>query len=125
MAKRKTMGKRLLEARQALGMTRKDVQDRIRDEFGATIGETTIRAAELDQFPNPGIKTIELHARAVDLSPLEVIAQHLDEPPAEKTHRFSKSRFGIMSEIYEALPPDRKLLFDEMLDMVMERMRRA
>ena len=119
------MGKALVEARNRLGISRKDVQDRISREFKQDVGETTIRAAENDQFPNPGIKTIEMIARAVDLPPLEVIALHLEEPPPETKQRFSRSRFAVISEIYDMLPADRQIWYDDMLEMIIERMRKG
>jgi transcriptional regulator with XRE-family HTH domain len=124
MVRRKSMGKRLEEARLALRMSLKDVQERIAGEFRSDIGETTIRAAEKDRFPNPGIKTIELIAKAVDLPPLDVIALHLDEPPSSNEEAFEKSRFGQLYRLYREKGPARKAVYDEYLDMLLEKMKR-
>lgn len=124
MVRRKTMGKRLEEARLALRMSLKDVQERISRDFRSDIGETTIRMTEKDRFPNPGIKTIELIARAVDLPPLEVIALHLDEPPPTNEEAFERSRFGQMYRLYKEKSPARKAWYDEHLDMLLDKMKR-
>jgi transcriptional regulator with XRE-family HTH domain len=124
MVRRKTMGKRLEEARLALRMSLKDVQERIAEEFRSEIGETTIRAAEKDRFPNPGIKTIELIAKAVDLPPLEVIALHLDEPSPSSEEAFERSRFGQLYRLYKEKSPARKAFYDEHLDMLLEKMKK-
>jgi transcriptional regulator with XRE-family HTH domain len=122
MPRRKTMGETLKEARLSLNMSMADVQQRIEKEFKSTIGETTIREAERDRFPNPGIKTIELIARALYLDPLDVIALALDNPPAERIEAFEKSRFGQMREIHSRLKPARQAWYDEWFDVLIERM---
>lgn len=124
MVRRKTMGSRLREAREALGMSRKDVQERIAKEFGVEIGETTIAQTEKGGAPNPGIKTVELIARAVYLDPLEVIAIHLDEPPPEHPEAFSRSRFAQLWKIYTQMSPARQAWYDEYLEMLIEKMKK-
>lgn len=119
------MGKRLYEARKALGLSLESLAEKIKRETKEEIGTSTIRTAEQDRFPNPGIKTIELICRGLEIPPLEVLALHLDEPPPETKQRFSKSRFAIASEIYESLPPGRKVWFDDFLEMLIERMRKG
>jgi transcriptional regulator with XRE-family HTH domain len=119
------MGKRLHEARKALGLSLEALADKIGRETGSEVGTSTIRGAEQDRFPNPGIKTIELICRGLEIPPLEVIALHLDEPPPETKQRFSKSAFAIASEVYESLPPGRKIWFDDYLEMLIERMRKG
>ena len=125
MAKRIKMGKRLYEARVALGLSLQALAEKIAKESGEEIGTSTIRGAEQDRFPNPGIKTIELICRGLELPPLEIIALHLDEPPPETKQRFTKSRFAIMSEVYDASPQDKKILYDEFIEMLIERMRKG
>ena len=119
------MGKRLYEARVALGLSLQALAEKIAKESGEEIGTSTIRGAEQDRFPNPGIKTIELICRGLELPPLEIIALHLDEPPPETKQRFTKSRFAVMSDVYESLPPERKVWFDDFVDMLIERMRKG
>jgi transcriptional regulator with XRE-family HTH domain len=125
MARRKKMGKRLEEARNTLGLSLDGLAEKIKRETGEDVGTSTIRGTELDRFPNPGIKTIEWICRGVELPPLEVLALHLDEPPPETKQRFTKSRFAVLSEVYESLPPARKVWFDDYIDMLIERMRKG
>lgn len=125
MAKRIKMGKRLYEARVALGLSLQALAEKIAKESGEEIGTSTIRGAEQDRFPNPGIKTIELICRGLELPPLEIIALHLEDPPPESKQRFTKSRFAIMSEVYDASPQEKKIVYDEFIEMLIERMRKG
>lgn len=123
MVRRKTMGQVLKEARLKLGMSMKDVVDKINEDFDTKIGETTIRLTELDEYENPGIKTVEMIAKAVELSPLDVIAMKLEEPPIAEGEAFKKSRIALLWEFYEPLPAARKHLYDEMIEMIRVRVR--
>lgn len=119
------MGTVLREAREAQGLTLKALARKIRTIHRAEIGTTTIRQVEQEIVPNPGLKTIELICRGLELPPLEILALGLDDPPPENMQRFSQSRLAALSEVYEALPPQRKVLWDEVLDMVFDRMRKG
>lgn len=118
------MGETLKEARLALNMSLADVQERIENEFNSTIGETTIREAERDRFPNPGIKTIELIARAVYLDPLDVIALGLEKPPEDRREALENSRIGQMFQIHSRLKPSRRAWYDELFDLLIEKMQK-
>lgn len=117
------MGETLREARLAQGLSIQALADKIREKFKTEIGTSTIRQTEKGLADNPGIKTIELICRGLDLSVLEILALGLEDPPPEQRQRFSQSRFAIMAEMYEASPPERKILYDEYLEMLIERMR--
>src|SRR5688572_9500674 len=112
MAERETMGARLRRAREELGLSVQDLQDKIELEFRAEIGITTIRDLERDKPPNPGIKTVEMVARGLGLPPLEVIAlaldEEMDEVAATLDRNFSKTRFVRLWQAYSELATPRQ-----------------
>jgi transcriptional regulator with XRE-family HTH domain len=123
MAKRESIGTHLKKAREATGMSVPQLMQKIRDEYGKVIGETTIRDTEKDRTPNPSIKVIEFIAIALRLDPLEVISLGLDDPP-ELEPGFKVSQFAQLWKSYSKLEKGQRPLYDEFLKMLIERMDR-
>lgn len=124
MVRRKTLGQRLRAEREAQDLSLDDLVERIA-KIGGNASETTIRSIEKGVTLNPGVKTIEEIALGLNLPPLEVMEWALSDPPPEKTQRYSESHFAIAAQLYESSPPGRKLIYDEILDMLIERMRKG
>lgn len=124
MVRRKTRGAALRDLRVGAGLSIEALSLRILEKGLGEIGTSTIRSIEAGVTSNPGVKTLEQIALGLDQSPADVIAMWLDDPPPESTQRFTKSRFAAMSELFNALTPARQLYYDEVLEMVFERMRR-
>lgn len=125
MVRRKTKGAALRELRVSAGFSIEALAEVIKKKGLGEIGTSTIRSIEAGVTTNPGVKTLEQIALGLDQSPADVIAMWLDDPPPEATQRFTKSRFAAMSELFDTLPPGRKVWYDEVLDMVFERMRKG
>lgn len=122
---REKMGAVLKEARVAMGLSIAGLAEKIKKQYGGEIAATTIREIERGTVKNPGFKTIETMCKGLELPPLDVIAMLLDDPPPATTQRFSRSRFAIMADLYEPLAPARKVFYDEILEMIIERMRKG
>ena len=123
MAKRESLGKRLYEARKALGLTARDLSEKIKQDYRVDCGETTIRYIEQGKTSNPGIKTIEFHALGVGLDPLEVIALALDEPPPTDPG-FTESQFALLARAYKQVSKNQKPVADELVKMLIEKFER-
>jgi transcriptional regulator with XRE-family HTH domain len=126
MVKRETMGQRLRRARQEFGLSQAQLREKIANELGEDIGETTIREIERDRPPNPGIRTIELLARGVELPPLEVIALglkvELQEAAGKAEREFNRGRFMRLWKLYQQAAARERKLVDEVLQMLSDRL---
>lgn len=117
MAKRKTLGKRLYEARQGLGLTARELSEKIKQEYRQDCGETTVRYIEQDKTANPGIKTIEFIALGVGLDPLEAISMLLEESP-ETEKGYKESQFARAWEKYKKLNEKERAFIDGYVEML-------
>lgn len=119
------MGKRLRRAREELGLTLDGLREKIRKELREDIGKSTIRDIEADRPPNPGIKTIEIFARGVELAPIEVIALGLDEElesaAAQSAHDFANSDLMRLWKLRAGAKPRERALIDEVVQMLIDR----
>lgn len=122
---REKMGAVLKEARIGMGLSIAGLADKIKKDYDSDIGTTTIREIERGYVKNPGFKTVEIMCKGLELPPLEVIAMLLDDPPPTTKQRFSRSRFAILADLYEPLTPARKVFWDEVLEMIVDRMRKG
>lgn len=125
MVRRKIKGAALREMRMKAGLSIESLSGVIAEKGLGDIAPSTIRSIETGITTNPGVKTLEQIAKGLDQSPEQIILMWLEDPPPEATQRFSRSRFAALSDVYEALPPGRKVWFDDLIDMVIERMRKG
>lgn len=123
MAKRETMGKRLKRARLELGLGVPELVKKIKQEYRAEVGETTIHYIEKERISNPGLKTVELIALGVGLDPLEVLSLGLDDPP-ELEPGFRESQFAQLFKLYQKVEKEQRPFCDELIKMLKERMER-
>lgn len=121
MAKRETIGKRLLRARLDLGMSVPQLREKISEDHGEQIGESTIRDIEKDRTPNPGFKTVEFIALGVGLDPLEVLGLGLDDPP-ELENGFKESQFAQLWKKYLKVGKEQRPFIDDFVKMLIKRL---
>lgn len=120
MAKRETIGARLKRAREQAGMSVPQLVQTIRDVHNRDVGESTVRDAENDKTPNPGIKTVEAMALGLRLDVLETISLGLDSSP-EFDKGFKASQFGRLWSSYSTLNKRRRDFADEYIQMLIDR----
>lgn len=123
MAKRETVGKRLKRARLELGMGVPELVEKIKRDYRAEVGITTVHFIEKDRVPNPGLKTIEFIALGDGLDPLEVFALGLDEPP-ELEPGFKQSQFAQLWKSYSKLDKEQKAFVDDYIETLIQKINR-
>lgn len=123
MAKRETIGSRLKRAREQAGMSVPQLVRQIREDHGKDVGASTVRDAENDKTPNPGIKTVETIALGLGLDAIEVIGLALDDAP-ETDPGYKESGFARLWKSYQRLKKDRRPFWDELIEMLTDKMNR-
>jgi transcriptional regulator with XRE-family HTH domain len=123
MAKRQTIGQRLRQAREQAGLSVPQLVQRIRELHGKDVGASTVRDAENDKTPNPGIKTIECIAKGVQLDPMEIIGLALENPP-ESEPGYSETQFAQLARVYKKVSKENRPVADQLVKMLIEQMER-
>ena len=114
---RPTIGQHLRQARERSRLTVPQLVQRIREDHKRKIAVCTIRDAEGDKTPNPGIKTVETMALGLQLDVLETISLGLDSPP-EFEKGFKASQFARLWKTYSKLDKQKQLFVDGYIEML-------